>query len=320
MDVVFGVEEELIMIHKNDYLMMDISEMVIDSLWHKLQDKKVEFYSDKYLFKISEEPRREQIEYSTNPLLIGGIMESMNYGRKLLKDVLGEYSSDLLYYSKHPHSDPNPLTGVHTHISVKGWNDFFFMNCYNQLWNYLPELIALTKNSDRLNISGVLTPSNFLNKKQHARQLLLDKNTGWRVQKSILFMKEKPYYQDDRMVDMAVRGKYCLNDKVMDGGNNHRIELRIFDIHKSLEFVNLYLKTIEYLLNIIPRNELVKQRDDREEMYNYALMYPRHRYAPLTRSLNSILKEVDEDYKNIIQRDRITQQKEMEKIERLKRV
>lgn len=314
--LLFGIEEEVIIIRKSDGDLFPISHEIVDRIYTNARlNPTYQGDCERFLFKISEEPRREQIEYATNPLHLNGIRQAMCFGRNILESEINRcYDGTLLYNSCHPYSDPNPLVGVHVHVSVPIHGFESLMNIYNHLWNYMPELIAMTKNSNRLDRSNVLQRSEFITGKKYMNMFLGEKESGHRrKQKFIMFYKDKPYIHMSRMLDMAIRGIYGSYDWYDPDNDANRIELRIFDIHKSLDFVMEYLKLIEYLvLEAIDKGKVVP-RNNRDTYYWKAMDYPYQHYGHLTRSLNNLFKEANiNEY--ILQTDGSHQQKEMEKV------
>ena len=311
--VSFGIEEELIIINKEDRHLAPISHIIVDRIYTNTRMMPTYQHNcEKFLFKISEEPRRDQIEYATNPLSLNGIRQAMCFGRDLLEHELKSFSATLFYNSTHPYSNPNPLVGVHVHVSIPTGDFETLMNIYNHLWNYMPEMIAMTKNSRRLDKSNVLIPSKFITGKKYMSTFLGEKGDR-RRQKFIMFYKDKPYIHMNRMLDMAIRGMYGSYDWYEVVNNTNRIELRIFDIHKSLDFVMEYLKLIEYLVLEAIDKDKVTPRDNRERYYWKAINYPYNRDSYITRSLNNLFKEANIN-EHVLQSDRNQQQKEMEKV------
>ena len=150
--VLCGIEEEFLIINKEGTL-LEIADDVMVKAAEILENDQDLLNSLKVKIRgLDAEPSPAQIEYVTLPLPPWLLKDAIIDGRTLLSEAANKLGAKILAQSLHPiQSDPNPIVGTHINVSVQQKGGLMkpgeLKAVYNYLWNYLPELIAITANS-----------------------------------------------------------------------------------------------------------------------------------------------------------------------------
>jgi len=259
-EVLVGLEEEFLIIHQNGTLVKAADELMKQAA-NILEDNR---RLDNVRLKIralDAEPNPAQIEYVTLPLPPKELRAGIVAGRELLTDAARRLNVKILAQSMHPiQSDPHPMCGTHINVSVKQKGSLMSVEdmaaVHNYLWNYLPELWALSANS-RFYL-GNLTDV-FSNR--YLRTGILKPNESARITvprkaKAALVPLHDYYGQDrfslriasghdekqvitnrtgNRLVDITPRGPYTNIDQDKEQSPIlNRIEVRMFDVQQKV--------------------------------------------------------------------------------------
>ncbi|MFX0182698.1 MAG: hypothetical protein ACFE95_06395, partial [Candidatus Hodarchaeota archaeon] len=178
-----------------------------------------------------------------------------------LTDAARKLNVKILAQSIHPiQSDPHPMCGTHINVSVKQKGSLMSVEdiaaVYNYLWNYLPELWALSADSryylgnltdvfsNRYLRSGVLKPNEsariIVPRKAKAALIPLHDYYG-QDRVSLRIASEQDEKQvitnrtGNRLVDITPRGPYTNIDQDNEQSPIlNRIEVRIFDVQQKV--------------------------------------------------------------------------------------
>ncbi len=210
---------------------------------------------------LDPEPARTQIEYVSLPVRPEELKDCVIEGRKLLVDAANELGGNVFAQSMHPiQSDPNPMAGVHLNVSARKGGENTFMTpeelilVYNQLWQHLPELIALSANtpvyrgqwnnvaSNRITYSRVLETNTYgrLEIPEDRPQLVRSRYYGrlrysFRINPSMNTYRVITNPTGNRLVDITPRGPSTNIDQDRDESPiRNRVEARIFDVQPQL--------------------------------------------------------------------------------------
>ena len=259
--VLCGIEEEFLIVDKKgtlvkaaDDLMMNAAEILendhglLDSLRVKISG-------------LDAEPNPAQIEYVTLPLELNLLKEGVESGRKLIMDAAEQEGLKILAQSLHPiQSDPHPICGTHINVSIQKQGSFMkpehIQAVYNYLWNFLPEIIAISANSPIYQGND-----NHIASNRYANSTVLKYNDPAEIkipvhEPSLIPMR---YYgrmryklkigsgpdefekkiiankKGDRLMDISPRGPFTnIGDDKDDSPARNRVEVRAIDIQYQL--------------------------------------------------------------------------------------
>jgi gamma-glutamyl:cysteine ligase YbdK (ATP-grasp superfamily) len=259
-EVLVGLEEEFLIIHQNGTLVKAADELMKQAANILEDNKRLDIVRLK-IRALDAEPNPAQIEYVTLPLPPQELRAAIVAGRELLTDAAKKLNVKILAQSMHPiQSDPHPMCGTHINVSVRRRGNLMSVEdmaaVYNYLWNYLPELWALSANSRYY--LGNLTEV-FSNR--YLRSGVLKSNESARIivprkAKAALIPLHDYYGQDrvslriaseqderqvitnrtgNRLVDITPRGPYTNIDQDKEQSPIlNRIEIRIFDVQQKV--------------------------------------------------------------------------------------
>ena len=246
------IDKEGTLVNAADELMVRAAEIL------ERDSKRLDFLQLK-IRGLDAEPSPSQIEYVTLPLPPQDIAEAMQAGRKLLSDAATQLGYRIFSQSLHPvQSDPHPMCGTHINVSVQRTGGFMNVEelaaVHDYLWNYLPELIALSANSpifqgsqtniasNRISNSTVLKPNGssriqipkrnaaLVPMQYYGRMRYTLRLAGENVKKVITNPR------GERLVDITPRGPLTnIGDDENSSLMTNRVEVRIFDIQQDLE-------------------------------------------------------------------------------------
>ncbi len=266
--VLCGIEEEFLIINnKNGTLVNAADDLMVRAAEILERDNRRLDFLQLKIRGLDAEPSPSQIEYVTLPLPPKDIAEAVVAGRKLLADAANQLEYKLFSQSLHPiQSDPHPMCGTHINVSVQRKGGFMNVEelaaVHDYLWNYLPELIALSANSpvyqgsrtniasNRINNSTVLKPNGsaqiqipqrtaaLVPMQYYGRMRYTLRLAGEAVKKVITNPR------GERLVDITPRGPLTNIGEDEDSSlMTNRVEVRIFDIQQDHE----YLLDLAYL-------------------------------------------------------------------------
>ncbi|MFW9865418.1 MAG: hypothetical protein ACFFEN_04895 [Candidatus Thorarchaeota archaeon] len=260
--VLCGIEEEFLIINESGNLAEVADDLMIKSAEilerdpHFLNSLQVRIRS------LDAEPSPSQIEYVTLPLPPTSLREAVIYGRRLLVEAASKVGVKILSSSLHPlQSDPNPIAGTHINVSVQRKRSLMkpeeMRAVYNYLWNYLPEIIAISGNSpvyrgssnnissNRCSNSSVLKPNGFavLQIPENRPSLVPMRYYGRMRYKLKIGFEEDEFSnkviannRGDRLVDIAARGPFTnISDDNDELPSRNRVEVRVVDVQHSIE-------------------------------------------------------------------------------------
>lgn len=265
-NVLCGIEEEFLIINKNGTLVNAADELMVRAAEILERDSKRLDFLQLKIRGLDAEPSPSQIEYVTLPLPPKDIAEAMKAGRKLLSDAAAQLGYRIFSQSLHPiQSDPHPMCGTHINVSVQTGG---FMHVeelaavHDYLWNYLPELIALSANSpifqgSRTNIaSNRISNSTVLKPNGSARIQIPNREAALvpiqyygRMRYTLRLAGENVNKvvtnpRGERLVDITPRGPLTnIADDENSSLTTNRVEVRIFDVQQDFE----YLLDLAYL-------------------------------------------------------------------------
>ncbi|MFW9906723.1 MAG: glutamate-cysteine ligase family protein, partial [Candidatus Thorarchaeota archaeon] len=251
--VLCGIEEEFLIINKNGTLVNAADELMVRAAEILERDSRRLDFLQLKIRGLDAEPSPSQIEYVTLPLPPKDIAEAMKSGRKLLADAASQLGYRILSQSLHPiQSDPNPMCGTHINVSAQTGGLMQaeeLAAVHNYLWNYLPELIALSANSpifqgsrtniasNRISNSTVLKPNGpsriqvpkrnaaLVPMQYYGRMRYTLRIAGENVKKVIT------NHRGERLVDITPRGPLTNIGEDEDSAlTTNRVEVRIFDV------------------------------------------------------------------------------------------
>ena len=264
--VLCGIEEEFLIINKDGTLINAADELMVRAAEILERDSNRLDFLQLKIRGLDAEPSPSQIEYVTLPLPPKDIAEAMKAGRKLLADTATQLGYRILSQSLHPiQSDPNPMCGTHINVSAQTgglMNAEELAAVHDYLWNYLPELIALSANSpifqgnltniasNRISNSTVLKPNGrsriqipkreaaLVPMQYYGRMRYTLRLAGERVKKVITNPR------GERLVDITPRGPLTnIGDDEDSALTTNRVEVRVFDVQQDFD----YLLDIVYL-------------------------------------------------------------------------
>ncbi|MFW9823715.1 MAG: glutamate-cysteine ligase family protein [Candidatus Thorarchaeota archaeon] len=260
--VLCGIEEEFLIINKNGNLKEVADDLMVKSA--EILEKDPQFLNSLQvkIRGLDAEPSPSQIEYVTLPLPPASLEEAVIFGRKLLTDAAKKIGVKILSSSLHPlQSDPHPIAGTHINVSVQRRGSLMtpeeMKAVYNYLWNYLPELIAISANSpiyrgyannissNRCSNSTVLKRNGFavLEVPKNQPALIPMRYYGrMRYKLKIGFEKDEfskkviTNNRGDRLVDICPRGPFTnISDDKDELPSRNRVEVRIIDVQENIE-------------------------------------------------------------------------------------
>jgi len=258
--VLCGIEEEFLIINEDGTLVNAADELMVRAAEILERDSKRLDFLQLKIRGLDAEPSPSQIEYVTLPLPPKDIAEAMKAGRKLLSDAATQLGYRIFSQSMHPiQSDPHPMSGTHINVSAQTGG---FMTAeelaavHNYLWNYLPELIALSANtpilqgsktnvaSNRISNSTVLKPngsSQIQIPKRNAALIPMQYYGRMRYTLRIAGENVKKVITNprgERLVDITPRGPLTNIGEDEDSAlTTNRVEVRIFDVQQDLEYL-----------------------------------------------------------------------------------
>jgi gamma-glutamyl:cysteine ligase YbdK (ATP-grasp superfamily) len=258
--VLCGIEEEFLIINKEGTL-LEIADDVMVKAAEILENDQDLLNSLKVKIRgLDAEPSPAQIEYVTLPLPPTLLKDAIIDGRTLLSEAANKLGAKILAQSLHPiQSDPNPIVGTHINVSVQQKGGLMkpgeLKAVYNYLWNYLPELIAITANSplymgDLTNVaSNRYLKSNVLKLNGSAkikvpdhRPALIPMRYYGRMRYSLKIGTGEDEFsksvitntKGSRLVDITPRGPLTnIGDDKDDSPTRTRVEVRVIDVQQE---------------------------------------------------------------------------------------
>lgn len=260
--VLCGIEEEFLIINEEGNLTEVANDLMIKSA--EILDGDPNFLNSLQvrIRSLDAEPSPSQIEYVTLPLPPTFLQEAVIYGRRLLNEAASKLGVKILSSSLHPlQSNPNPIAGTHINVSVQRKGSLMkpeeMRAVYNYLWNYLPEIIAISGNSpiyrgssnnissNRCSNSSVLKPNGFAELQiPENRPSLVPMRYYGRDRYKLKIGFEKDEFSNkviannrgDRLVDIAARGPFTnISDDHDELPSRNRVEVRIVDVQNEIE-------------------------------------------------------------------------------------
>lgn len=259
--VLCGIEEEFLIINKDGTLVNAADELMVRAAEILERDNKRLDFLQLKIRGLDAEPSPSQIEYVTLPLLPKDITEAVEAGRKLLSDAANHLGYKIFSQSLHPiQSDPHPMCGTHINVSVQRAGGFMNVEelaaVHDYLWNYLPELIALSANSPIFQGSTTNIASNRIN---HSTVLKPNGSSQIQIPKRTAALVPMQYYgrmrytlrlagenvkkvitnpRGERFVDITPRGPLTnIGDDEDSSLMTNRVEVRIFDVQQDHEYL-----------------------------------------------------------------------------------
>ena len=258
--VLCGIEEEFLILNKNGTLVNAADELMVRAAEILERDSKRLDFLQLKIRGLDAEPSPSQIEYVTLPLPPKEIAEVMKAGRKLLSDAARQLGYRIFSQSMHPiQSDPHPMSGTHINVSAQTGGLMKaeeLAAVHDYLWNYLPELIALSANtpifqgsrtniaSNRISNSTVLKPNGpsriqipkrnaaLVPMQYYGRMRYTLRLAGENVKKVVTNPR------GERLVDITPRGPLTnIGDDEDSSLTTNRVEVRIFDVQQDLEYL-----------------------------------------------------------------------------------
>lgn len=258
--VLCGIEEEFLLLGADGTLVEAADEIMVQAAETLERDDSLLESLKLKIRGLDAEPNPAQIEYVTLPLPPTALCDAVRAGRELLATAAAAVGAKILAQSLHPiQSNPHPIVGTHVNVSVQRVGSLMtpdhLQAVHNYLWNYLPELIAVSANSplfrgestalasNRLNQSTVLKPNGFAQVQQPDRgpalvpihyygrnryQLKIGSGEDEFAKKVITNRR------GDRLMDITPRGPSTniSNDKD-DSPTRNRVEVRIIDVQQT---------------------------------------------------------------------------------------
>ncbi|MFX0043983.1 MAG: glutamate-cysteine ligase family protein [Candidatus Hodarchaeota archaeon] len=260
--VLCGIEEEFLIIDKNGTLAKAADDIMVKSA--EILEKDTKFLNSLQvkIRGLDAEPSPSQIEYVTLPLTPTSLEQAVVEGRKLVTEAAKKIGVKILAQSLHPiQSDPNPISGTHINVSVQRKGSLMtpeeMKAVYNYLWNYLPELIAISANSpiyrgnvtniasNRCANSTVLKPNGFaVIEVPENRPALVPMRYYGRMRYKLKIGFEEDEYakkiitnpRGERLVDITPRGPFTnISDDIDELPTRNRVEVRIVDVQYNIE-------------------------------------------------------------------------------------
>ncbi|MFX0140606.1 MAG: hypothetical protein ACFFDN_43600 [Candidatus Hodarchaeota archaeon] len=260
--VLCGIEEEFLIINKNGSLAKVADDIMVKSA--EILEKDQNFLSSLQvrIRGLDAEPSPSQIEYVTLPLPPASLEQAVREGRKLLTEAAKNLGVKILAQSLHPvQSDPNPISGTHINVSVQKKGTLMTPEemkvVYNYLWNYLPEIIGISANSqiyrgnanniasNRCANSTVLKSNGFaVIQIPENRPALIPMRYYGRMRYKLKIGFEEDEFskkvitnnRGDRLVDITPRGPFTnISDDNDELPSRNRIEVRIIDVQYNTE-------------------------------------------------------------------------------------
>ena len=260
--VLCGIEEEFLIINKSGKLAKAADDIMVKSA--EILERDQQFLSSLQvkIRGLDAEPSDSQIEYVTLPLPPASLEQAVKEGRKLLTEAAKEIGVKILSQSLHPvQSDPNPISGTHINVSVQKKGNLMTPEemriVYNYLWNYLPEIIAISANShvyrgnanniasNRCANSSVLKSNGFATiQVPENRPALIPMRYYGRMRYKLKIGFEEDEFskkvitnnRGDRLVDITPRGPFTnISDDNDELPSRNRIEVRIVDVQYNTE-------------------------------------------------------------------------------------
>ena len=255
--VLCGIEEEFLIIKKNGTLADVADDIMVKSAEILERDSSLLNSLQVKIRGLDAEPSRSQIEYVTLPLPPSQIEQAIIEGRRLVIKAANQIGAKILAQSLHPtQSDPNPISGTHLNVSVQKKGAIMtpehIKAVYNYLWNYLPEIIAISANSPiyRGNINNIASNrcanSSVLKRNGFAvievpenRPALVPMRYYGRMRYKLKIGYEKDEFskkviansRGERLVDISPRGPFCnISDDADELPSRNRVEVRIIDV------------------------------------------------------------------------------------------
>ncbi|MFX0014076.1 MAG: glutamate-cysteine ligase family protein [Promethearchaeota archaeon] len=292
--VLCGIEEEFLIITKEGTLVDAADELMVRAAEILERDSKRLNFLQLKIRGLDAEPSPTQIEYVTLPLPPKDVAEAVYAGRKLLSDAASQLGYKIFSQSIHPiQSDPNPMCGTHINVSVQRIGGFMNVDelatVHDYLWNYLPELIALSANSpifqgtrtniasNRISNSTVLKENGFsqiqiprtaaaLVPMQYYGQMRYTLRLAGETVKKVI---TNP--RGDRLVDITPRGPLTNIGEDEDSSlMTNRVEVRIFDVQQDVEYLLdlIYLCCVSamHAIHLYTANKIIPDPNHRINM------------------------------------------------------
>jgi len=260
--VLCGIEEEFLIINKNGTLAKAADDIMVKSA--EILEKDTNFLNSLQvkIRGLDAEPSPSQIEYVTLPLTPTSLEPAVVEGRKLVTEAAKNKGVKILAQSLHPtQSDPNPISGTHINVSVQRKGSLMtpedMKAVYNYLWNYLPEIIAISANSpiykgninniasNRCANSTVLKQNGFaVIEVPENRPALVPMRYYGRMRYKLKIGFEEDEFskkviannRGDRLVDITPRGPFTnISDDNDELPSRNRIEVRIVDVQYNVQ-------------------------------------------------------------------------------------
>lgn len=255
--VLCGVEEEFLIIKRNGTLADVADDIMVKSAEILEKDSSLLNSLQVKIRGLDAEPSRSQIEYVTLPLPPSQIEQAVIEGRRLVIEAANQIGAKILAQSLHPtQSDPNPISGTHLNVSVQKKGAIMtpehLKAVYNYLWNYLPEIIAISANSpiykgninniasNRCANSSVLKRNGFaVIQVPENRPALVPMRYYGRMRYKLKIGYEKDEFskkvitnsRGERLVDITPRGPFTnISDDNDELPSRNRVEVRIVDV------------------------------------------------------------------------------------------
>ncbi|MHA2225325.1 MAG: glutamate-cysteine ligase family protein [Candidatus Hodarchaeales archaeon] len=255
--VLCGIEEEFLIVNKDGTLMEAADELMVRAAEILERNPKRLDTLQLKIRGLDAEPSPAQIEYVTLPIPPNELADAVAAGRKLLSDSANQLGLKILSQSLHPiQSDPHPMSGTHINVSIQRKGGIMNVEelaaVYDHLWNYLPELIALSANtpvyqgartniaSNRIIHSTVLKPNGYsqiqvpkktaslIPGQYYGRTRYTLKLAGENVKRVITNPR------GERLVDITPRGPLTNIGEDKDSSlMTNRVEVRIFDVQQN---------------------------------------------------------------------------------------
>ncbi|MFX0125286.1 MAG: glutamate-cysteine ligase family protein [Candidatus Hodarchaeota archaeon] len=292
--VLCGIEEEFLIVDKDGTLVNGADDCMVQAAELLERDKERLDFLQLKIRGLDAEPSPTQIEYVTVPLPPNELEEAVQAGRKLLADASSRIGLKILSQSMHPiQSDPHPMSGTHINVSVQRKGGFMdaeeLAAVHDYLWNYLPELIALSANtpiyqgtrtnvaSNRISNSTVLKPNGssriqipkttaaLVPMQYYGRMRYTLRLAGENVKKVITNPR------GDRLVDITPRGPLTnIGDDEDSSLMTNRVEVRIFDVQQDyknlLDFAYLCCASALHAIHQLKTGEITHDPFHRENV------------------------------------------------------
>ncbi|MFX1251353.1 MAG: glutamate-cysteine ligase family protein [Promethearchaeota archaeon] len=260
--VLCGIEEELLIINKDGTLINAADDVMVKAAEILERDRERLRSLQVKIRALEAEPSPSQIEYVTLPLAPNQLRDALQAGRQLLVDAANRLGVKILAQSLHPfQSTPHPIVGCHINVSAQKTGGFMtgedIVAVNNYLWNYLPELIALSANSpiyqgqktdvlsNRYINAKVLKPNEpaiIITPIQQPALVPMRYYGQIRYTFRIGAGDDEPQVvtnqRGDRLVDITPRGPYTNIDQDKDESpRRNRIEVRVFDVQQNIDTI-----------------------------------------------------------------------------------